>query len=274
MSDPRYATHPPSDIPTMELGPGVVVRLLAGNLSDHAEHPAAQPGPFRTVANVLMADFELAAGAVLSHQVPRGLNTALLYVYGGGGSVNGEAAPTHSVVQFDAADDAARGMTVIAGKEGLLAMLFAGTRLNEPIAWHDPIVVNTQAQLQDCFRRAPVRSLPTQTRPVGLQTRSREATSEVAHTVLVYSGTTQGLLRDYSGTRGVHRWLAWQRCRAERARLWVGRYRILAVCAIEGRLMAPWDIIPDVHDFLSARPVRSGVRSTGRARAVKPSVRT
>ena len=52
------------------------------------------------------------------------------------------------------------------------------------------------------------------------------------------------------------------------------RYRILAVCAIEGRLTAPWDRIPDVHDFLSARPVRSGVRSTGRARAVKPSVRT
>ena len=28
------------------------------------------------------------------------------------------------------------------------------------------------------------------------------------------------------------------------------RYRILAVCAIEGRLTAPWDIIPDIHDFL------------------------
>ena len=31
------------------------------------------------------------------------------------------------------------------------------------------------------------------------------------------------------------------------------RYRILAVCAIEGRLAAPWDRMTDIHDFLSAQ---------------------
>ena len=59
-------------------------------------------------------------------------------------------------------------------------------------------------------------------------------------------------------------------CTQIRARLPLGEVTSMSSAAAA----APWDRIPDVHDFLSAPPVRSGVRSTGRARAVKPSVRT
>ena len=149
MDDPRYGTHPPSDIPLIDLNPGVTARLLAGKLDDSPDDGAR--GPFETAASVTMVDFELAPGAALNHSVPRGLDTALLYVYEGSSTVNGAPVAMQSIVQFDARDDEARGLELVAGDEGLAAMLFAGKRLNEPIAWHGPIVMNTQAELQQCF---------------------------------------------------------------------------------------------------------------------------
>ena len=155
MRDPQYGTHSPSEIPRLELAPGVHARLLAGSLADDEDDAGTdtppQRGPFQTVARVLMMDVELTPGASLSHEVPRALNTALLYVYDGGGSVNGEIVPTQSVVQLDAEVESARSLQITAGGDGLSAMLFAGTRLNEPIAWHGPIVMNTQRELQECF---------------------------------------------------------------------------------------------------------------------------
>ena len=38
------------------------------------------------------------------------------------------------------------------GEGGAHFLLFAGKKLREPVAWHGPIVMNTDAQLQQCFR--------------------------------------------------------------------------------------------------------------------------
>jgi redox-sensitive bicupin YhaK (pirin superfamily) len=165
MNDPKYGTHPPSEIPQLELAPGVKARVLAGSLADEeegagGETKAQRRGPFQTVARVSMVDLELAPGAALSHAVPRGLNTALLYVYHGGGSVNGEGAPTQSVVQLEATNDSVRGLQVVAGDNGLSAMLFAGARLKQPIAWHGPIVMNTQAELRATFEELRMGTFP------------------------------------------------------------------------------------------------------------------
>jgi hypothetical protein len=44
-----------------------------------------------------------------------------------------------------------RGLSLKAEVNGLSAMLFAGKKLNEPIAWHGPIVMNTNDQLRQTF---------------------------------------------------------------------------------------------------------------------------
>ena len=49
-----------------------------------------------------------------------------------------------SLVVFDSGDD----VTVEAGPEGVRFLLVSGRPLREPIAWHGPIVMNTQAELQ------------------------------------------------------------------------------------------------------------------------------
>jgi redox-sensitive bicupin YhaK (pirin superfamily) len=39
-----------------------------------------------------------------------------------------------------------------AGNGGARYLLIAGAPLNEPIAWHGPIVMNTEQDLKDAFR--------------------------------------------------------------------------------------------------------------------------
>jgi len=47
-------------------------------------------------------------------------------------------------VLFDSGDE----VTVQAGDEGIRFLLVSGKPLKEPVAWYGPIVMNTQAELQ------------------------------------------------------------------------------------------------------------------------------
>jgi redox-sensitive bicupin YhaK (pirin superfamily) len=109
-------------------------------------------GPFKTVTPVQMIDFELAAGASVAHEVTAGLDTCLVYVYEGSGQVSGDHPLTEgSVAVLDATKEDTRSVQLKSGESGLKALLFAGKRLNEPIAWHGPIVMNTQRQIHETF---------------------------------------------------------------------------------------------------------------------------
>ncbi len=52
-----------------------------------------------------------------------------------------------SLVLFDRGDE----VTVQAGDEGIRFLLVSGKPLGEPVAWYGPIVMNTEAQLQQAF---------------------------------------------------------------------------------------------------------------------------
>lgn len=145
MDDPCYGTEPPEAIPQEEVSPGAHARLLAGPMGDRV-------GAFKTKARVQVVDFDLDAGAQLTHVVPEGMDCCLLYVYEGDAVVNDEPVGSQHVVVFDAGSDSARTFSLASGAGKLSAILFAGKRLNEPIAWHGPIVMNTQAEIAQCFR--------------------------------------------------------------------------------------------------------------------------
>jgi redox-sensitive bicupin YhaK (pirin superfamily) len=55
-----------------------------------------------------------------------------------------EAAGNRSLVLFDSGDE----ITVQAGDQGIRFLLISGKPFREPVAWHGPIVMNTQAELQ------------------------------------------------------------------------------------------------------------------------------
>jgi quercetin 2,3-dioxygenase len=116
-------------------------------------------GPFDTVQPVQMIDFELKANGKVGFDIAAGLDTALLYVYEGSlASVNLGAQGSRSVdaghvVVLDADSEDQRGLELQASSEqGANVMLFAGKKLKEPVAWHGPIVMNTQSQIEQAFR--------------------------------------------------------------------------------------------------------------------------
>ena len=53
-----------------------------------------------------------------------------------------------SLVLFDSGDE----IVVEAGDDGIRFLLVSGRPIEEPVAWHGPIVMNTQAELRQAMR--------------------------------------------------------------------------------------------------------------------------
>ena len=58
-----------------------------------------------------------------------------------------EQTGNRSLVLFDSGDE----VTVQAGEEGIRFLLVSGKPIEEPVAWYGPIVMNTEAELQQAF---------------------------------------------------------------------------------------------------------------------------
>lgn len=141
--DPRYGIEPPEKMVDIIL-PGGSARLLAGELE-------GRTGPFKTVQPVQMVDLELEPGAEHTHGIPSELDNCLVYVYRGDAIVSGERVSAQHVARFDAADPDVRDLTFVAGVEGMGAIIFAGKRIGEPIAWRGPMVASSQTELNKAF---------------------------------------------------------------------------------------------------------------------------
>jgi hypothetical protein len=148
LDDPAYGTANPESIPRIDLGSTVGHGLLLAG-----PHGGAV-GPFQTKQSVQILDLELVSGADLAHQLPDGMDTCILYCYRGAATVNGaQALSTKEAARLDASSSAARSLSLTVAAEGgpCGVLLFAGKRINEPIAWRGPFVMNTQKEITDAF---------------------------------------------------------------------------------------------------------------------------
>ena len=75
---------------------------------------------------------------------PRGVQTEGV---GDDGPPRFDTTGDRSLVVFDRGDE----ITVQAGDDGIRFLLVSGTPLEEPVAWHGPIVMNTRAELQQAI---------------------------------------------------------------------------------------------------------------------------
>jgi redox-sensitive bicupin YhaK (pirin superfamily) len=142
--DPRYGTEQPENMVDIAF-PGGSARLLAGEMEGRS-------GPFKTVQPVQMVDVELESGADYAHFVPVELDNCLVYVYRGEAVISDESVSAQHVARFDATDPDARNLAFKAGPDGMGAMIFAGKRINEQIAWHGPMVASSRAELSKVFK--------------------------------------------------------------------------------------------------------------------------
>ena len=158
--DPRYGTVPTQDLPVLPLKErGSTVRVLAGNAF-------GINGPFETVQPAQMLDFELQPADQVAFPIADGFDTTILYVYEGEltslndhptSSSQAESSTTirsGSVILMDASSSSdKRHIDMKAhSSKGAKVMVFAGTKLREPIAWRGPIVMNTAEQIAETIQ--------------------------------------------------------------------------------------------------------------------------
>jgi redox-sensitive bicupin YhaK (pirin superfamily) len=160
MMDPRYRDVKSSQIPEIRTASGATIRIICGEVG-------GIEGPVRDiVTDPEYLDVAVPAGTEFTHRTHPGY-TVFAYVIGGRGHFCREKRPfSYEVDGRDAFDIerepfAANGdlvlfadgeeITVSTGTEPVRFLLMAGKPIGEPVAWHGPIVMNTQEELRIAF---------------------------------------------------------------------------------------------------------------------------
>jgi redox-sensitive bicupin YhaK (pirin superfamily) len=160
MTTPRYQDITSDGIPEVTDDDGTRVRVIIGEFW-------GKRGPVEGIAaNPSYLDVWVPPGTRKTLPVETA-NSAFAYVFEGSGTFRGASDPQavatertdgsdtielmpagdRSLVLFDRGDE----ITVQAGDHGIRFLLISGKPLQEPVAWYGPIVMNTEAELQQAY---------------------------------------------------------------------------------------------------------------------------
>ncbi|NBF40216.1 MAG: pirin family protein [Spirochaetes bacterium] len=143
MMPPRYQEFADAEIPVAELENGVTAKVVCGEIggvSGPVENVVIAPGYY---------DVSMPAGTTFAHAVPRG-HSALAYVIAGAARFDPEDDSlygNYSLVLWEDGD----GISVRTAESPARFLLVTGHPLGEPVAWHGPIVMNTDEELRTAF---------------------------------------------------------------------------------------------------------------------------
>jgi redox-sensitive bicupin YhaK (pirin superfamily) len=160
MTAPRYQDVKSAEIPEVTDDDGTRARILCGTFWGKAgpvDGIAADPSyidiwvppgqrktlPVATGRHAFAYVFE-GSGHFANASAPRAVLTEPI---DGDGPATWETAGNRSLVVFDRGDE----VVVRAGEKGIRFLLASGKPLEEPVAWHGPIVMNTRAQLEEAL---------------------------------------------------------------------------------------------------------------------------
>ncbi|SHE50904.1 hypothetical protein SAMN05444273_101632 [Litoreibacter ascidiaceicola] len=162
MTAPRYQDVEGKDIPEMIDDDGTRVKVIIGEFW-------GKRGPVDGIAaDPQYLDVFVPAGVRKVFKIDT-YRRAFAYVFDGSGSFRDASTPQgvllekevmgeevnirdmsgdRTLVQFGTGDE----VTVQAGDKGIRFLLISGAPLEEPVAWHGPIVMNTQDELRQAVR--------------------------------------------------------------------------------------------------------------------------
>ncbi|WP_417839048.1 pirin family protein [Tritonibacter scottomollicae] len=161
MCAPRYQDVQGKDIPEVIDDDGTRVKVIVGEFW-------GKRGPVDGIAaDPQYLDVYIPAGVKKTFKIDT-YRRAFAYVFDGQAAFADASRPTgvllekevagqevnirdmsgdRTLVRFGTGDE----VTVQAGPEGVRFLLISGAPIEEPVAWHGPIVMNTQAELQKAF---------------------------------------------------------------------------------------------------------------------------
>jgi redox-sensitive bicupin YhaK (pirin superfamily) len=160
MTAPRYQDIHSNEIPEIVDDDGTKVRVICGSFW-------GKRGPVEGIAaDPSYVDIAVPAGKRKRLSVDTSRN-AFAYVFAGSGTFRDSSEPrgvlteqvgsanalvrdetgNRSLVLFDSGDE----IVVQAGAEGIRFLLVSGKPIEEPVAWHGPIVMNTEEQLRQAY---------------------------------------------------------------------------------------------------------------------------
>lgn len=162
MTAPRYQDVQGKDIPEVIGDDGTAVRVIVGEFW-------GRRGPVDGIAaDPQYLDISVPAGVKRTFRVDT-YRRSFAYVFEGAGAFADASAPTgvllekevagqevnirdlsgnRTLIRFGTGDE----VTVQAGPEGVRFLLISGAPIQEPVAWHGPIVMNTRAELQTAMQ--------------------------------------------------------------------------------------------------------------------------
>ena len=161
MTAPRYQDVEATEIPEIIDDDGTCVRIITGRFG-------GRRGPADGIAaDPLYLDISIPAGRRKTFKVDTYRNT-FAYIFHGAGKFADASIPkgillekevmgqelnirdlsgNRTLVNFGTGDE----VVVQAGPDGMRFLIIAGTPIQEPVAWHGPIVMNTREELQQAF---------------------------------------------------------------------------------------------------------------------------
>ncbi len=161
MTAPRYQDVTSADIPVVTDDDGTRVKVITGNFW-------GKTGPVDGIAaDPQYLDITVPAGVKKTFRIDT-YRRAFAYIFQGAGAFADASAPSgvllekevageevnirdlsgdRTLIRFGTGDE----VTVQAGEEGLRFLLVSGAPIDEPVAWHGPIVMNTRAELEQAF---------------------------------------------------------------------------------------------------------------------------
>jgi len=149
MDEPRYQEFAPDKLPVTEVGEGVSVKVIAGEVRPAAgavvRGPIAQPA-----TDPLYLDATLAPGAEWAQPLPVGHN-AFAYVFEGGVAIGAGEDAREVAAQELAVLGGGESLRVRAGADGARMIVVAGRPLREPVARYGPFVMNTKQEIMQAF---------------------------------------------------------------------------------------------------------------------------
>jgi redox-sensitive bicupin YhaK (pirin superfamily) len=162
MTAPRYQDVESKDIPVITDDDGTVVKIIVGSFW-------GKTGPVDGIAaDPQYLDIFVPAGVKKTFKIDT-YRRAFAYVFEGAGAFADASQPSGVLLEKEVAGQevnirdmsgdrtlirfgTGEEVTVQAGEEGIRFLLISGAPIQEPVAWHGPIVMNTQEEIRQAVK--------------------------------------------------------------------------------------------------------------------------